>query len=60
MRLFRANQGVNNNQPMQVGPQVATDAKGFFRILPLPVGLFKLMADGFTASSPARPTHSRV
>lgn len=50
MRVFQTNQGNNNNQPMQVGTPVLTDARGAFRIAPAPVGFYKLMADGTTAT----------
>lgn len=51
IRLFKTNQGNSNNLPVQVGTPVQTDAKGAFLIQPAPVGFFKLMADGTTASS---------
>ncbi|HTF45410.1 MAG TPA: choice-of-anchor X domain-containing protein, partial [Terriglobales bacterium] len=50
VRLFRANQGSSNNQPVQIGVPVPTNAQGVFQISPAPVGLFKLMADGSTAT----------
>jgi hypothetical protein len=49
IRLFQTQQGINNNQPVQVGTPVTTNAQGFFRMIPAPVGFFKLMADGTTA-----------
>lgn len=52
IRLFETNQGNNNNLPVQVGTPVQTDAKGTFLIQPAPIGFFKLMADGTTASGP--------
>ncbi len=52
LRLFQTNQGNNNNLPVQVSPSVQTDAKGAFLIQPAPVGSFKLMADGTTATGP--------
>jgi len=52
LRLFQTNQGNNNNLPVQVGTPVQTDAKGTFLIQPAPVGFFKLMADGSTATGP--------
>ena len=52
VRLFQTNQGNSNNLPVQAGTPVQTDAKGTFLIQPAPVGFFKLMADGTTASSP--------
>lgn len=51
IRLFQTNQGNNNNLPVQVGTPVQTDAKGTFLIQSAPVGFFKLMADGTTATS---------
>ena len=51
IRLFQTNQGNTNNLPVQVGTPVQTDAKGTFLIQPAPVGFFKLMADGTTATS---------
>jgi hypothetical protein len=50
IRLFQTNQGAANNLPVQVGTPVQTDAKGIFLIQAAPVGSFKLMADGTTAS----------
>jgi Glucodextranase, domain B/Carboxypeptidase regulatory-like domain len=52
IRLFQTNQGNTNNLPVQVGTPIQTDAKGTFLITNAPVGSFKLMADGTTASSP--------
>lgn len=52
VRLFATNQGNANNLPVQVGTPVQTDTKGTFLIQPAPVGSFKLMADGTTASGP--------
>ena len=50
MRVFQPYQGTNNNQHVQVGDPVLTDDKGAFKIIPAPVGIFKLMADGTTAT----------
>ena len=50
MRLFKTNQGTANNQPVEIGTPVKTDAKGLFKITAAPVGFFKLMADGTTAT----------
>jgi hypothetical protein len=50
VRLFQANQGNNNNLPVQIGTPVVTDAKGTFLIQNAPVGAFKLMADGTTVT----------
>jgi Glucodextranase, domain B len=50
MRLFQLNQGASGNLPQQVGKPVQTDAQGQFVIQPAPVGVFKLMADGGTAT----------
>jgi hypothetical protein len=52
MRLFQLNQGPAGNLPQQVGTPVQTDGEGQFRIQPAPVGVFKLMADGGTATRP--------
>src|SRR5262249_45575745 len=38
--------------PQQVGTPVVTDGEGQFTIQPAPVGVFKLMADGGTATRP--------
>jgi hypothetical protein len=53
MRVFRTHNGPG--LPEQVTTPVATDAQGQFTILPAPVGTFKLMADGSTASGGAYP-----
>jgi hypothetical protein len=52
MRLFLTNQASNNNLPLQIGTPVPTNAKGAFVIPQVPVGFFKLMADGTTAPGP--------
>jgi 3D (Asp-Asp-Asp) domain-containing protein len=52
MRLFQLNQGPSGNLPQQVGTPVVTDGEGQFTISPAPVGVFKLMADGGTATRP--------
>ncbi len=51
VRLLQTNQGNNNSQPLQVGSPVVTDAAGYFKMKPVPVGLFKIMADGSTAGA---------
>ncbi len=51
IRLYRTNQGSNNNLPLQVGTPVTTDARGAFLIQGAPIGYFKLMADGSTATA---------
>lgn len=51
MRLYQANLGLRNNVHIEVATPVSTDAKGYFNMAPVPVGLYKLMADGNTASS---------
>jgi hypothetical protein len=51
MRLFLTHQGVNNNTPVAVGTPVQTDAAGVFAMQPVPVGFFKLMADGSTVAA---------
>ena len=52
MRLFQLNQGPSGNLPQQVGTPVVTDGEGQFTMQPAPVGVFKLMADGGTATRP--------
>ena len=52
MRLYRPYFGANNNVPVEVATAVATDATGQFRFAGAPVGEFKLMADGGTATKP--------
>jgi hypothetical protein len=52
IRLFQLNQGPAGNLPQQVGTPVQADGEGQFRIQPAPVGVFKLMADGGTATRP--------
>lgn len=52
MRLFKTNQGNANNTPQPVGTPVQTDAQGSFVMQPVPVGYFKLMADGTTVPAP--------
>lgn len=49
MRLFQINQANFGNIPQQVAQPVTTDAQGQFVMQPVPVGVFKLMADGGTA-----------
>jgi glucodextranase-like protein len=57
IRLFRTNQGSNNNLPQQIGTPVVTNAQGRFLIDKAPVGFFKLMADGSTVTGgPRYPT----
>lgn len=51
IRLYRTNQGSNNNLPLQVGTPVTTDSRGSFVIQDAPIGFFKLMADGSTATA---------
>ncbi len=51
IRLFQTNQGNNNNLPVQIGTPVQTTAQGTFLIPSAPVGSFKLMADGTTATN---------
>jgi len=50
MRLLQLNNGPSGNLPQQVGTPVQTDGEGQFVIPAAPVGVFKLMADGATAS----------
>ncbi len=48
MRLLALSQGTNGNVPVQVVPTVLTDSQGQFTLTQVPVGVFKLMADGST------------
>ena len=50
IRLFQTNQGNNNNLPVQIGTPVQSGPAGTFQIPSAPVGSFKLMADGSTAT----------
>ena len=50
MRLLQINQGNRSNIPQDMATAVRTDAQGQFVLHPVPVGIFKLMADGGTAS----------
>lgn len=50
MRLYQINQGARSNIPQEVAQPVRTDAQGQFLMQPVPVGVFKLMADGGTAT----------
>jgi hypothetical protein len=50
IRLYMQYQGTGNNLPVQVGTPVVTNAQGAFVIAPAPVGSYKLMADGSTAT----------
>lgn len=52
MRLLQINQGNRSNLPQQVANPVVTDAQGQFTMTGVPVGVFKLMADGGTAQRP--------
>ncbi len=54
MRLYQTNQGNVNNLPVQIGTPVQTNAQGSFVITSAPVGSFKLMADGSTATTPQK------
>jgi hypothetical protein len=49
MRVYQVNNG-GSGVPQQVVPAVQTNAQGTFAILPAPVGVYKLMADGTTAT----------
>ncbi len=51
MRLYQVNNG-GTGVPQQVVTPVQTDARGYFSIHPAPVGVYKLMADGTTATRP--------
>ena len=50
MRLLNINQGNFSNIPQTVAPTVRADAQGQFVMTGVPVGVFKLMADGGTAT----------
>ena len=50
MRLLGLSQGTNGNVPIEVVPPVQTNSQGQFVITQAPVGVFKLMADGTTAT----------
>ena len=52
MRLYQPYSGAHNNVPVEVAKAVQTDANGQFKIPGAPVGEFKLMADGGTATKP--------
>jgi uncharacterized Zn-binding protein involved in type VI secretion len=50
MRVFQLNRGASGNLPQPVATPVQTNDQGQFLIQPAPVGAFKLMADGGTAT----------
>ncbi|TWI69730.1 carboxypeptidase family protein [Pseudoduganella lurida] len=50
MRLLQITQGNRSNIPQEMAPAVRTDAQGQFTMTGVPVGVFKLMADGGTAT----------
>ncbi|QGZ42387.1 hypothetical protein IP92_04122 [Pseudoduganella flava] len=50
MRLLQITQGNRSNIPQEMAAAVRTDAQGQFTMQPVPVGVFKLMADGGTAA----------
>lgn len=50
MRLLQLHLGSSNNQPVEVATPTVTDANGQFKLAPAPVGFFKLMVDGATAT----------
>lgn len=52
--LYALNQGASSNLPLTIGAAAVTDAKGQFEIDDAPVGVFKLRADGSTATGGAR------
>jgi hypothetical protein len=52
MRLYQPYLAQQGNIPQQVGPAVQTGAQGQFVMTAVPVGRFKLMADGGTAQRP--------
>lgn len=52
MRLLNIQQGNFSNIPQQMATPVQTDAQGQFVMTGVPVGVFKLMTDGGTATRP--------
>lgn len=50
MRLLQITQGNRSNIPQEMAAPVQTDAQGQFVMQAVPVGIFKLMADGGTAA----------
>ncbi|NHZ97548.1 choice-of-anchor X domain-containing protein [Massilia sp. CCM 8734] len=52
MRLLHISQGNASNIPQEMAAPVRTDEQGQFLMQPVPVGIFKLMADGGTALRP--------
>ncbi|WP_146171986.1 choice-of-anchor X domain-containing protein [Pseudoduganella armeniaca] len=50
MRLLQITQGNRSNIPQEMAEAVRTDAQGQFVMQPVPVGVFKLMADGGSAT----------
>ena len=52
LRLYRAYQASNSNIPVPVGQTVVSDAQGRFVMTSVPVGAFKLVADGTTIQRP--------
>jgi hypothetical protein len=50
MRLLQITQGHRSNIPQEMAAAVRTDAQGQFTMQPVPVGVFKLMTDGGTAT----------
>ncbi|MDQ1833273.1 hypothetical protein [Massilia scottii] len=52
MRLLHITQGNASNIPQEMATAVRTNAQGQFLMQPVPVGIFKLMADGGTAQRP--------
>ena len=54
MRLYQAYLGSNSNLPLAVATPVVTDAEGHFTMTGVPVGAYKLVADGTTVPGPNR------
>ena len=50
MRLLQITQGNASNIPQEMATPVRTNLQGQFLMQPVPVGIFKLMADGGTAA----------
>ena len=57
MRLLHITLGSSSNIPQQVATAVQTDTQGQFVMQPVPVGVFKLMADGGTAQRQRQREH---
>ena len=54
LRLYQAYLGSNSNLPLSVATPVVTDEHGAFTMTGVPVGAYKLVADGTTIPGPNR------